>query len=123
MRNKLRHDVIPVLKEINPQLLQNFQTTLRNLNDSADIVDDSLNAVLKRAIDNIDVNTLKFKISEFKTLKNPKAYLHEFLKDFGFTEWNDVVNLLDAQSGKQVFSSTHRLLKDRDYLILTRFNV
>ncbi len=119
LRNKLRHDVIPVLKEINPQLLQNFQTTLNNLNDTADIVDDSLNTVLKRAIVTIDVNTLKFKISEFKTLKNPKAYLHEFLKDFGFTEWNDVVNLLDAQSGKQVFSSTHRLLKDRDYLILT----
>ncbi len=119
LRNKLRHDVIPVLKEINPQLLQNFQTTLNNLNDTSDIVDDSLNAVLKRAIVTIDVNTLKFKISEFKTLKNPKAYLHEFLKDFGFTEWNDVVNLLDAQSGKQVFSSTHRLLKDRDYLILT----
>ncbi len=119
LRNKLRHDVIPVLKEINPQLLQNFQTTLNNLNDTSDIVDDSLNAVLKRAIVTIDVNTLKFKISEFKILKNPKAYLHEFLKDFGFTEWNDVVNLLDAQSGKQVFSSTHRLLKDRDYLILT----
>ncbi|WP_338358340.1 tRNA lysidine(34) synthetase TilS [Yeosuana marina] len=119
LRNKLRHDVIPVLKEINLQLLQNFQTTLNNLNDTADIVDDSLNAVLKRAIVTIDVNTLKFKISEFKTLKNPKAYLHEFLKDFGFTEWNDIVNLLDAQSGKQVFSSTHRLLKDRDYLILT----
>ncbi|WP_339918065.1 tRNA lysidine(34) synthetase TilS [Yeosuana marina] len=119
LRNKLRHDVIPVLKEINPQLLQNFQTTLNNLNDTVDIVDDSLNAVLKRAIVTIDVNTLKFKISEFKTLKNPKAYLHEFLKDFGFTEWNDIVNLLDAQSGKQVFSSTHRLLKDRDYLILT----
>lgn len=119
LRNKLRHDVIPVLKEINPQLLRNFQKTLSNLNDTADIVEDSLNAVFKRAIVNIDVNTLKFKISEFKTLKNPKAYLHEFLKDFGFTEWNDVVNLLDAQTGKQVFSSTHRLLKDRDYLILT----
>jgi len=35
-----------------------------------------------------------------------------------FTEWDDVYSLLDAQSGKQVFSTTHRLLKDRESLLL-----
>ncbi|MFH4965769.1 tRNA lysidine(34) synthetase TilS [Gaetbulibacter sp. M235] len=122
LRNKLRHDVIPVLKEINPQLLQNFQTTLSNLNDTADIVEERLQKVFKIAVDVNNEKGIKFKIPEFKKLKNPKAYLHEFLKDYGFAEWNDVVNLLDAQSGKQVFSSTHRLLKDRDSLILTDIN-
>ena len=48
--------------------------------------------------------------------------MFELLKDFNFTEWDDVTNLLDAQSGKQVFSSTHRLLKDRDYLMLIENN-
>jgi tRNA(Ile)-lysidine synthase len=119
LRNKLRHDVIPVLKDINKNLLQNFQTTLDNLNDTADIVEESLNAVLKRAIISIDNSEIRFKVAEFKKLNNPKAYLHEFLKDYGFSEWNDVLNLLDAQSGKQVFSSSYRLLKDRDILILT----
>jgi tRNA(Ile)-lysidine synthase len=33
-----------------------------------------------------------------------------------------VVNLLDAQSGKQVLSNTHRLIKDRIHLILTDLN-
>jgi len=45
--------------------------------------------------------------------------LFEILKDYGFTEWNDVADLLDCQSGKQVFSKTHRLLKDREALILS----
>ena len=62
---------------------------------------------------------IRVKVAEFKKLNNPKAYLHEFLKDYGFSEWYDVLNLLDAQSGKQVFSSSYRLLKDRDILILT----
>lgn len=122
LRNKLRHDVIPVLKEINPQLLQNFQTTLSNLNDTADIVEERLQKVFETAVDVNNEKGIKFKITEFKKLKNPKTYLHEFLKGYGFAEWNDVVNLLDAQSGKQVFSSTHRLLKDRDTLILTDIN-
>lgn len=123
LRNKLRHDVIPVLKDINKNLLQNFQTTLDNLNDTSDIVEESLNAVLKRAIISIDNSEIRFKVSEFKKLNNPKAYLHEFLKDYGFSEWNDVLNLLDAQAGKQVFSSTYRLVKDRDILILSEFNL
>ncbi|MFC0604450.1 tRNA lysidine(34) synthetase TilS [Winogradskyella pulchriflava] len=119
LRNKLRHEVIPILKEINPNLLDSFKTTLENLNDTADIVDDSLVRIEKKATKSIDKNGVTFKISKFKKLSNPKAYLFEVFKDYGFTEWNDVVDLLDAQSGKQVFSSTHRLIKHREYLILT----
>ena len=123
LRNKLRHDVIPVLKDINTNLLQNFQTTLDNLNDTADIVEESLNAVLKRAIISIDNSEIQFKVAEFKKLNNPRAYLHEFLKDYGFSEWHDVLNLLDAQSGKQVFSSSYRLVKDRDIIILSELTI
>lgn len=119
LRNKLRHQVIPHLKEANPDLLQNFKNTLEHLNDTADIVDESLNAVTKRAIESIDEHQITFKISVLKKVNNSKAYLFEMLKDYGFTEWNDIVGLLDAQSGKQVLSSTHRLIKDRNHLILT----
>nr|WP_321225683.1 tRNA lysidine(34) synthetase TilS [uncultured Psychroserpens sp.] len=122
LRNKLRHHVIPVLKETNSNLLQNFKTTLENLNDTADIVEESLNAVTKRAIGEIDEEQIKFKISEFKNVKNPKAYLFGIFHEYGFTEWNDILNLLDAQSGKQVLSKTHKLIKDRAHLILTDFS-
>src|SRR5690606_40960045 len=44
---------------------------------------------------------------------------YQLLKTFGFSEWNDVEALLTAQPGKMVFSSTHRLIRDRDHLILT----
>lgn len=119
LRNKLRHDVIPQLKEMNPQLLQNFDQTLQNLRDTADIVEESVDAVLKRAIKEIDNNKIVYHISVFKKLNNPKAYLYEVFKGYGFREWNDVMALIDAQSGKQVLSKTHRLLKDRTHLILT----
>ena len=119
LRNKLRHEVVPILKEINPQLLDSFQSTIENLNDTADIIEESLDAVAKRAITIIDDNGISYKISEFKKVNNPKAYLFEMFKDYGFTEWNDVVALLDAQSGKQVLSNSHRLIKHREHIILT----
>ncbi|WCO00437.1 tRNA lysidine(34) synthetase TilS [Psychroserpens ponticola] len=119
LRNKLRHQVIPHLKEANPELLQNFKKTLQNLNDSIDIVDESVEEVLNRAIASVDEYQITYKISEFKKLNSPRAYLYEIFKDYGFTEWNDVIDLLDAQSGKQVLSKTHRLIKNRARLILT----
>lgn len=122
LRNKLRHDVVPILKEINPHLLESFQNTLAYLNDTADIVVESLNAVAKRAITDMDDDHITFKISEFKKVNNPKAYLFEMFKDYGFSEWNDVVNLLDAETGKYVTSSTHKLTKHREFLILTNCN-
>jgi tRNA(Ile)-lysidine synthase len=102
--------------------LQSFHATLENLNDTADIVEESTYAVLKRAIVTMDENHVAFKISEFKKVNNPKAYLFAVFKDFGFTEWNDVVDLLDAETGKLIWSNTHRLIKNREHLLLTAIN-
>lgn len=123
LRNKLRHEVVPILKEINPQLLDSFKKTLGNLNDTADIIEESLNAVAKRAIVSIDETGITYKVSEFKKVNNPKAYLFEMFKDFGFMEWNDVVGLLDAETGKYVTSQTHKLIKHREFLILSELQV
>lgn len=120
LRNKLRHDIIPVLKEINPEVLSNFNNTIANLNDTADVVEESVQAVLKRAIVSIDNTQISYKISEFIKVNNTKAYLFQVFKVYGFTQWDDMVDLLSAQSGKQLFSSTHKLLKDRTCLILTK---
>lgn len=122
LRNKLRHDVIPVLKDINPDVLANFQNTLSHLNDSSTIVEDAIDSFLNKAIVTIDDSQISYKISEFEVLNNPKAYLFEIYKDYGFTQWKDIENLLTAQSGKLVFSKTHQLLKDRDCLILSEIS-
>ena len=41
-----------------------------------------------------------------------------------FSAWNDIYDLVEAQSGKQVFSETHVLLKDREknYFFLKKNN-
>lgn len=120
LRNKLRHDVIPTLKAINPHVLENFKTTIAHLKESADIIDDTIRDLSARSIASSEKGVTTYRISELKKLKQPKTYLYQLFKDYGFSEWNDVHDLLEAQSGKQVFSKTHRLLKDREHLILTK---
>lgn len=118
LRNKLRHDIIPLLKQVNPQLLKNFQNTISNLQDSQDLINDTIVKIQKKVVE-VEKDQIKFTIRKIKKLSNPKAYLYQLLKDFNFTAWDDIVGLLDAQSGKQVYSSTHRLLKDREFLVLS----
>ncbi|MDO7171210.1 tRNA lysidine(34) synthetase TilS [Mariniflexile sp. AS56] len=122
LRNKLRHDVIPILKEINPSLLNSFQNTMSHLQGSSDIVDDRIEDLIKNGIIKLTPTGFKLDISEIQKFHNPKAYLYRFLNGYGFTEWDDVTNLLDAQSGKQIFSKKWRLVKDRAYLLLSEID-
>lgn len=120
VRNKIRHQIVPILKEINPALLDSFQKTSKNLQESQQIIDDSISNFKKRVVEKSENGNLKINISKVQKTNNPKAYVYQLLKEFGFTAWNDITNLLTAQSGKEVVSKTHRLLKDRDFLILSR---
>lgn len=118
LRNKIRHEIIPGLEELNPQLLQNFKKTQQHLKESALLVEDYISAIFpKIATENQD--GYSFNIKLLKTIPNTKAILYELFKPFGFTEWDDVFHLLDAQSGKLVYSKTHRLIKDREEILLT----
>lgn len=120
LRNKFRHDVVPLLKEINPDILYSLNTTISHLNETKSIVEESVKAVLKRAIISETIHETVYAISEFKKLENPKAYLYEIFKAYGFTTVTDILNLLDTISGKVVYSTTHQLLKHKDTLILSK---
>lgn len=119
LRNKLRHEVIPIFKTINPQLLQSFQTTLANLQESQLLISDYTADFRKEIVQEVD-GQIKLKVAAIKKYSNPQAYLYALLRDYNFTAWSDIVHLLEAQSGKQVFSPTHKLLRDREFLILER---
>ena len=120
-RNKIRHQIIPVLEEINPNVLQSFQQTLENLQGSASIIANSVTKVLETSTKKNTIS-LKFEIKKIKKLKNLKTYIYEIFSEYNFTNFEDIKSLLTAQSGKQLFSKTHRLIKDREYLLLSKLS-
>ena len=121
VRNKIRHKVVPFLKELNPNLLDTLNNTIENLKGSQQIIKNCIDNI-KSEVSVVHNKETHFNIEKLKKLNNPKVYLYELLKAYNFTEWNDVEALLNAQSGKQIFSETHRLLKDRDVLILSKIS-
>jgi len=118
LRNKLRHDVIPEYKNATEGVLSNFQKTQKYLKESQDLIEDYMALVYNLAVtENFDGYTLHIK--KLQELPHTEAILYQLLHPFGFTDWPATSELLTAQSGKQLFSNTHRLVKDRNVLLLT----
>ena len=121
LRNKLRIEVIPRLKEVDHNLLNGFHQTQKYLNDSMALVNDYMtlikNLVVSETEDGFEIDVLKL-----QDLPNTNALLYELLAPFGFTAWDNLSDLLTAQSGKQIFSESHRILKNRKSLLLVENN-
>ena len=121
LRNKIRHDIIPVLKELNTGFLQSFQNTIESLQQTQSMAANASDIKYRQIIFEED-EQIKINLSQLLELPNYKAYLHDWLKPYGFTAWEDIYSLTSAQSGKQILSETHRLLKDRTLLILSKIS-
>ena len=119
LRNQIRLEVLPKLKEINPNLLENFSKSIDRLQQSKSIIKDKMDDFVSDVSFTRDKN-IYFEINKIKQVSNIDAYLYELLKKYNFTQWDDIRDLLDSQSGKQIISKTHKLLKDREHLILAK---
>lgn len=117
LRNKLRHDVIPILEELNPSLLSSFENTIKNLKQSQSLVDDASKMVYEKVASEQE-NQIVFNLDLLLAYQNYQAYLFSWFSRFGFTDWEAISDLVSAQSGKQVMSDSHVLLKNRNTLLL-----
>ncbi len=118
LRNKIRHHIVPLLKELNPHFLESFEKTCSYLKQSQELVEDAAVMVYQQVAQE-EGETIRIDLKQLLRLPNYKSYLYQWLKEFGFTAWEDIYDLVESQSGKQVFSSDYRLLKDRIQLILS----
>lgn len=119
LRNRIRHHIIPLLEEENKEFTASFKQTQNHLEDATNLIDDYL-VRLKKDIHSKKDKAEFFSIKKLKNTPHTKAVLYQLFKKYGFTAWSDIYDLLDAQPGKQIFSNTHRLIKDRNALILTK---
>ncbi|MEC4114280.1 tRNA lysidine(34) synthetase TilS [Myroides pelagicus] len=118
LRNKFRKQIVPLLKEINPQFTRCFSDTISNLTDTALLANDASTLEYNKVVTKQGDGSLVFAIDKLNKLSEPKAYLYQWLQPYGFTAWDDIVHLLEAESGKIVYSKKYVLLKDRQVLIL-----
>lgn len=118
LRNQLRHQLIPKWKAIQPNLIEQLEKSQQQLR----MAEEALAVQCDQFIAEYFIakeNYVAISIEALQTLKPLTYYLHALFSPYGFTHFSDLNALLGAQSGKQLFSVTHRLLKDRGVLLLS----
>ena len=123
-RNYFRNELLPGIKKVFPQADENLMDNIARFNDANVIYENAINQIKNKLI---EIKGSEIQIPVLKLLKTPglKTVMYELLKDYGFTanQVPDAVKLLNAESGKYIASSTHRLIRNRQWLILTALEV
>ena len=111
LRNKIRLQVLPMLRELNPAVSENILRTAENLAEAQEVLD----AVVGKYKDS---NILE--LSELEKYGSSEYVVFEWLKNYGFNG-NQVRQILEAESGGIVNSATgYDVLKDRSRLIVEK---
>lgn len=124
VRNKIRHSVIPVLREINPALEQTISDTIEKIRDAEEIYHQRIEEKRKEILTHTKTLGALINIKKLLELTPIRTYLYEFLKPFAFNETvvNEIVSGLHDQPGKKFLSEKFCLIKDRDSLIIKELN-
>jgi len=120
VRNKIRHQIIPVLEEINPGIRKTMTENVGRFRDIESIYNKEIAGKRLSFIDQ-EGGRLLILIAELKKLTAPNSHLYELLNPFGFHSRDvaHIVESLDSISGKLFYSEKYQLLRDREYLVLT----
>ncbi len=118
-RNLIRQEIIPLFEKVNPRFRETMIENINKLRETEQVYLNSINNV-KQSILLEKNERIYIKINELKKLNPLYSYTFELLHPFGFTnsQIGDIIESLDGISGKQFYSLTHRLIKDREELIL-----
>jgi len=122
LRNKIRAEVVPLLKDLNPNFLDNFKATTNYLAQTSAIAKKQI-AQQKAELFVKENGYFKIDVEKLRQLVPLQGYLFALFQEYGFTEWENLRDLLDGMSGKYIESKTHKLLKDRDFLLLSPLEI
>lgn len=123
-RNQIRLQLMPLLREIEPNIDRAMQQNIARLSDAEKIYQSYIALVRGQVLAQKE-DGYSIAISEIEKLSPQRTLLFELIREFGFSisQVDEILNGLHSQSGLQFYSKTHRIVKDRTQLLVFRFTL
>lgn len=119
-RNKIRLDVLPILRQINPSVRNAIADTATNITEACRVFDDAVSSAISdvRHGDEVDV-------AKLLSTTSPEYVLFTILKEYSFSSAQvrtiySYVAESDRQNGRVWSTKSHDLLYERGRLILQK---
>ena len=119
LRNKIRHSLMPVLKDINPDFNKIMTKNISNLDSIEKIINENILQIKQKLIFK-ERETYKVDIKNLLKLNNSEAIIHEIFSEYGFTQIDKIIKACKSQSGKIFYSKNYQLVIDREYIIIEK---
>lgn len=133
-RNRIRHEVFPILSKLNPSFVATLNREMEYFADASDIVDEWCRSTAPDVLFPPEERSplchpeersdVRISIPRLLSKKSWRYLLYHILEPYGFNSaiLSSVENLLLSQrtiSGKRFHSSTHMLVTERDMMIVS----
>jgi tRNA(Ile)-lysidine synthase len=119
-RNQIRHKLLPAIYELFPTASGNLAENISRFGEIEILYRQAIDLWKKKLLQNRG-SEIHIPALQLKKSTPLRSLVFEMFKDYGFSpgQTDEIIRLLDAESGKFVLSPTHRLLKNRQWLIIS----
>ncbi len=122
-RNYFRNELIPSIEKVFPETANNILKNIRRFSDIEFLYNNNIAKIKANLLEekNGEVHIAVLKLAKTKPLQ---TIIYEIINAYGFTasQVAAVEKLLVSESGKYISSGTHRILRNRNWLIISPLN-
>ena len=120
-RNRIRHSIIPIFQEINPSFNNTIIETARRFSETENLLSAFITAIEDRVLVTEGQNIIFRPDTVSEEIKNTTV-LFELFRNYGIrsSQLGELEKLIRAKTGSSLHTGTHRLVKDRNRIIITR---
>lgn len=122
-RNFIRNQLMPVITEMYPQAESNLLSNIQRFREVEFLYRQTIEKNIKKLVEQKGAE-LHIPILKLKNTQAAATVLYEILHPLNFTskQAEEALHLIESETGKYVASSTHRIFKNRNWLIISPNN-
>ena len=119
-RNYFRNQVIPLVKSIYPEAEQNLLDNIQRFGDIQVLYKQSMDVHLRKLVE-VKENEVHIPVLKLKKAEPLFTIIYEIIREYQFSasQVSEVIKLLGSDTGKYIQSSSHRIIRNRGWLIIT----
>jgi tRNA(Ile)-lysidine synthase len=118
-RNYFRNQLIPSLRNIYPEINSNLEKNLLRFSEASVLYQQAI-GLHKKKLFKLNGSEIHIPILLLKKAIPVHTIIYEIIKEYGFSpaQTEELIKLMDSTNGKYIFSSSHRIIKNRNWLII-----
>jgi tRNA(Ile)-lysidine synthase len=118
-RNYFRHQIIPVIAKSFPEVNDNMLDNISRFREVEQLYQQAI-AFHKKKLLEVKGKEVHIPVLKLKKAEPLHSIIFEIIKEYSFSspQADEVMALLDSDTGKYVQSHSHRVIKNRNWLII-----